>query len=346
MAIEKTLKKLVDAPGISGSEGNIRDIIKDELKNNVDEIRTDSIGNLITKKGNGKFKVMVTAHMDEPGFIVKHITKKGYIKFAPIGGWDPKAIPAQKVRIYTDKGEVIGVVGSKSIHLQSKKEMEKVSKLKKLFIDIGAKDKKDAEKHGVQPGDRVELYRELSKLKNSRITSNGLDNRAGCAALIELMKKIDPKNITVYGVGTVQEEIGLVGIRGSAFGVNPDVVLVMDTTTAGDYPGVSEKEESPIKLGKGPVILLKDALSLINSKIKKLFMDIAKKNKIPYQFEVISGGATEAATVSMVREGKPGGALSVPGRYIHTGVEVIDTKDLKKTVKLMKKSIENIKTYF
>lgn len=346
MAVKRTLKKLVEAPGVSGSEGNVRDVIKKELKNNVDEIRTDSIGNLITKKGNGKFKVMLTAHMDELGFVVKHITDKGFIKFAPVGGWDPRVIPAQKIRVYTEKGEVTGVVGSKPIHLQEKDEKDKTLKIKKLFVDIGAKDKKDVERSGVQIGDRIELHRNASDLKNNRITSNGLDNRVGCAALVEVMKKIKPANTTVYGVGTVQEEMGLIGVRGSAFGINPDVALVLDITTAGDFPGVNKEEDISIELNKGPAILLKDSRSTIHPRVKDLFVKTAKENKIPYQFEIATAGATEAATAPIIREGKPGGALSIPGRYLHTGVEVIDIRDLKKTVKLMEKSLKNIKNYF
>ncbi len=339
--MKELLKKLVEAPGVTGNENDIRNIMKKELQKSCDSVEINKMGNLIAKKGKGKIKIMLVAHMDEIGLMIKHITEKGFLKFDPLGGIDQRSLLAQKVRVYAGRGEVIGVIGSKPIHIQEKEEQEQVIKMKKLFIDVGAKDRKDAEKMGTVPGTFAGLYREFSELANNNVTGNGLDNRAGCAALIELMKRIKPNNCTVYAVGSVQEEKGLIGARGTIFQINPDVVIAVDTTTAGDMPEVDEAD-APAKIGEGPVLVLMDGYGVIHPLAKKRLTETAEKNKIKYQVETSPGSGMDSSIAPITREGIPSAGVSVPTRYIHTGVEVLNIKDLENLVSFLEAAFKSV----
>ncbi len=343
--MKELLKKLVEAPGVSGNENDVRSIMKKELEKVCDSVEINKMGNLIGKKGKGKTKIMLVAHMDEVGLMVKHVTEKGFLKFDPLGGIDQRSLLAQKVRVYTDKGQVVGVIGSKPIHIQEKEEQEQVIKMKKLFIDVGAKDRKDVERLGIAPGTFVGLYREFSELANNMVTGNGLDNRAGCTALIELMKRVHPRNCTIYAVGSVQEEKGLIGARGTTFQINPDVVVGVDTTIAGDIPEVDEAD-APAKIGEGPVIPLMDGYAVIHPAAKKWLTETAKDCKIRYQFETTPGAGMDSSIAPVIREGVPSAGLCVPTRYLHTGVEILSLKDLEKVVELMEAAIKTVDKYF
>ncbi|UCC91471.1 MAG: M42 family metallopeptidase [Candidatus Aenigmatarchaeota archaeon] len=332
--MEDLLKKLVESPSISGYENNVRDLISREIKPYVDEVKTDKIGNLICRKGSGSPKVMLVAHMDEVGLMVKHIDENGFIRFEPVGGWDPKILPAKKFRIHGSKGPVVSVIGSKPIHLQEKEEEKKPVKIKDMFMDIGAKNRKEAGKMGVNVGDFITNYGEFNRLGGSKVTGYGFDDRVGCMELIEVMKNLKNFKGTVYAVGTVKEEMGLIGIRGSAFGINPDIVIALDTTISGDTPEL-KPHETTAKIGEGPALMIKDAISIIQSEIKKWVQDVAKKNKIKLQFDIISHGATDASMPPMIREGIPSLAILTPTRYVHTPVEIVDVNDVKNSVKLV-----------
>lgn len=337
------LKKLSNATGISGFEGNIREIIKDELKDYVDEIEVDNLGNIIAvKKGkaNGK-KIMLAAHMDEIGLMVRYIDKKGFINFSKIGGINDQMLLNQEVYIHTDNGEVLGVLGSKPPHRMKASEKKKVIEYENMFIDIGAKDKEEAEKL-VKVGDPITIKHEFSPLQGSVVTGKAFDNRVGCLTLIETLKRVN-SDATIYGVGTVQEEVGLKGARTSAFKINPDLAIALDVTISGDHPGIKE-DEAPAKLGGGPVIVLTDASGrgiITHPKVKKLLIETAEKEEIPYQLEVSEGGTTDATAIHLTREGIPTGVLSAPTRYIHTPVEVVDLDDIENTVKLLVAAFEN-----
>ncbi|MCX6817963.1 MAG: M42 family metallopeptidase [Candidatus Aenigmarchaeota archaeon] len=341
--MEDLLKRLVDSASISGYEKNIRDLISKEIKPYVDEIKIDKIGNLICKKGSGSPKVMLTAHMDEVGLMVKYIDDDGFIKFEPVGGWDPKVLLSQKFKIHGTKGPVIGVIGSKPIHLQDREDVNKVVKLNDMFIDIGAKNKKEVAAIGIRLGDFITIYGEFNKLNGSRITAHGFDDRLGCLVMIEVMKNLKKFKGTVYAVGTVKEEIGLVGVRGSAFSINPDVVISLDTTTCGDTPEL-KPYEAPARMGLGPVLVVKDAISIIQSEMKEWVEDVAKKNKIKIQFDILSGGATDASVTPMIREGIPSIAILTPSRYLHTPTEVADMNDVKNAVTLVTELVKSAST--
>jgi putative aminopeptidase FrvX len=335
--VRELLKKLTDASGISGFEDGIRNVIISEIKDHVDEIEVDNMGNMIaTRKGKeGGKKVMLAAHMDEIGLMVRYIDKNGFIKFSKIGGINDQMLLNQEVTVKTSKGDVIGVIGSKPPHRMKSSEMKKVISYEDMFIDIGAADKEEAEKM-VAIGDPILINQDFAELGKSLVKAKALDNRVGCAVLVEVMKQLE-SNATVYGVATVQEEVGLKGAKTSAFKVNPDLAIVLDVTISGDHPGIKE-EEAPAKAGKGPVIVLADASGrgiITNLKVKELLISTADEEKIPYQLEVSEGGTTDASVIHLTREGIPTGVISPAARYIHTPVSVVNVEDVENAVKLI-----------
>ncbi|MDD3984856.1 MAG: M42 family metallopeptidase [Methanobacterium sp.] len=330
------LKKLADAPGVSGFEDEIRDIMINELKDSVDHIEVDKLGNLIaTRNGtaNGK-KIMLAAHMDEIGLMVRYIDKNGFIKFSKIGGINDQMLLNQEVSIHTSNGIFTGVIGSKPPHRMKEAERKKIVEYEDMFIDIGACDKEEAEKI-VKLGDTITINQEFTEL-GTLYKGKALDNRIGCAVLIEVMRKAEG-TATIYGVGTVQEEVGLKGAKTAAYKLNPDMALALDVTISGDHPGIKE-EEAPSKIGKGPAIILADASGrgiITHPEIKELLISVADEEGIPYQLEVSDGGTTDATAIHLTREGIPTGVISPPTRYIHTPVSVVSMEDIENAAKLI-----------
>lgn len=335
--MKELLKRLSNAPGVSGFEENVREIIFKELDDIVDEIKTDEMGNLIAVKNgepNGK-KIMLAAHMDEIGLMVRYIDENGFIRFSKIGGINDQMLLNQAVYIPTKNGNINGVIGSKPPHIMKKSEREKILAYDKMFIDIGATSRDDAQKR-VNVGDPIIIKQEFEELGNSLVKGKALDNRVGCAIIIEVLKQLDT-NATIYGVGTVQEEVGLKGAKTSAFSINPDIAIAVDVTIAGDHPGVKE-EEATSKAGKGPAIVLADGSGdglITHPMIKKLLIDTAEEENIPYQLEVSEGGTTDGTAIHLTRQGIPTGVISPPSRYIHTPVSVIHMEDVENSVKLI-----------
>ncbi len=337
------LKKLADASGVSGFEDDVRNIMMDELKGQVDELEVDTLGNMIaTRYGSpdGK-KIMLAAHMDEIGLMVRYIDKNGFIKFSKIGGINDQMLLNQEVTIHTSNGDITGVIGSKPPHRMKEAERKKIIDYENMFIDIGVSDREEAEKI-VKLGDTITIDQEFVSLGNL-YKGKALDNRIGCAVLVEVMKKAKT-NATIYGVGTVQEEVGLKGARTAAFKLNPDMALALDVTIAGDHPGIKE-EDAPAKLGKGPGIILTDASGrglITHPMVKELLINAAEEEGIPYQLEVSEGGTTDATAIHLTREGIPTGVISPPSRYIHTPVSVIDMVDVENAVKLILAVLERM----
>ena len=345
MPIEDILKRLVEAPSVSGFEENIRDFIAKQLKPYADEVKVDKIGNVIAKKGKGGPVIMLAAHMDHIGLIVKYIEKEGFIRFDTLGGWDERIMLAEKVNVYGSNGPIVGVIGSKPPHLMEREELKQSIKAKELFIDVGAKDKKSVEKAGISVGDFIRFRGEFNKLLDNKFTGQGFDNRVGCLVMIEAFKKLRNFKGTLYAVGTIMEEMGLIGVRGSAFGIDPDFMIALDTTIGGDTPGIGPHEQ-PIKLSEGPAINIKDAVIVSNPQVRKLLIETAKKNKIKYQLEIMRGGACDASVVPMIREGIPSGSILVPTRYIHSPVEVVHKTDIENAINLTVESVKNAHKYF
>ena len=347
MVLADTLEKLSNACGVAGREEEVRSLMKNFLKPYVDEVKEDKLGNIIgIKKGKkNASKVMLAAHMDEIGLLVKIISKKGFIQFAKIGGIDDRILLAQKVIVYTEKGPLHGIIGSKPPHIQKEEERKRVLTCDELFIDIGAENQEQAKKMGVKIGDPVGFDIKFAKVGKNIVIGRAFDDRVGCAVMVEVMKRLEKTECTVYAVGTVQEEVGLRGATTAAFGIYPDVGIALDVTIAGDVPGVREVE-APIKLGKGPSIEIADMGLIAHPKVVRLLVDVAEENKIPYQLETGLPGSTDAARISLTREGVPSGVISIPTRYIHSPSSLLSLEDAEKTVKLTVAAIQKIPKHF
>jgi len=344
--MEDLIIKLSNAHGIAGYEDEIRDIIKAELEDFVDEIRVDKLGNVICVKNGNEFKEMIAAHIDEIGFMVKFIEENGFLRLTPIGGWFSQTVLNQRVVLHTRNGRIYGVVGSKPPHFMKEDERRKIIEIRDMFVDIGANSREDVKKMGVEVGTPVTIDRECVRI-GDKLTGKAFDNRVGVAVMIEAVKNTKSK-ATIYAVGTVQEEVGLKGARVSAFEIEPDVALAIDTTPATDHPG-AENVKIDVKIGKGPVITIADASGrgiIAPKRVLDWLVETAEKNKIEYQLEVGEGGTTDATAIHLTKSGIPTGVVSVPARYIHTPVEVISIKDAEKSVELVARSLETAEDYF
>ena len=342
--MDKLLKDLFEASGISGYENEVAQIIKKELSKSCDNVKIDDFGNVIGKKGKGTKKIMIAAHMDEIGLVVKYINNEGFIYFVKVGGIADMVLPGQRVIIKAKKGDVIGVIGTKPPHLMSSDERNKTVTHDNMFIDIGCSSKKEALKK-VEIGDQIIFEPNAGVLNGDVYYGKAVDNRVACYAMIKIMEKLSDKiNAQVYAVATAQEEVGLKGARTSSFAIAPDFALVIDTTVAGDVPGIDEKT-SAFKIGKGVGITLIEASgrgTIVNCSVREKILDVAKKKKIKYQVAITEGGMTDAALIYMNREGILTGVLSIPTRYLHASTSVFNKKDLDATIDLAVEVIKNI----
>lgn len=320
------IKKLTETFGVSGSEENIRNVIEQEIQGKVDEIRVDAMGNLIAvKKGSGK-KIMVAAHMDEIGIMATYIDDKGFIRFSGIGWVSPHYALSQRVMF---QNGTIGVV-----FYEEKIEDMKNLKLANMYIDIGAASKEEAEKK-IRIGDTACFIGEAI-LQGDLLTSKALDDRSGCAVLIKTIQNLPETDNEIYFVFTVQEELGLRGAKTAAFQLMPDFAIAIDVTDIGDTPECHPME---VKLGKGPAIKIKDSSLICHRDIVKLLESSAKKLNIPYQFEILASGGTDAGAIHLTGGGVPSGAISIPCRYIHSVSESASLSDLENCVKLLTQSV-------
>ncbi|MCW4004278.1 MAG: M42 family metallopeptidase [Candidatus Bathyarchaeota archaeon] len=345
--MNENLEKLSNACGVTGRENQVRELMIKLLKPYTDEILVDKLENVIAiKKGKPKApKIMLAAHMDEIGLMVKAITKEGFIKFAKIGGIDDHILQAQKVKIHTKDGNCTGVISSKPPHLQKEEERKKVITFDELFIDIGAESKEDAANKGVAIGDTISFDIKYENLGKGIAVGKAFDNRAGCATMIETLKLIQKTDYTICAVGTVQEEVGLRGAATAAFGVDPDLALALDVTTTGDVPGIKETDTS-IKMGKGPALTISDAGLITPPKILRWLTQTAEQEKIPFQLEAGLPGSTDAARIFLSREGIPSGVVSIPTRYIHSPVGMLNLQDIENAAKLTAVASQKVTDYF
>jgi len=330
------LKELADVISPSGFEADAARLWRSRVGKFSDEVNPDVNGNSIAVLNNGKKpKIMLAGHIDEIGYMVKYIDKEGYIYFSTIGGIDAGLIPGQRVYIKTKKGRVLGVIGKKPIHLLQAEEKKKLPKIEELWIDIGAKSEKES-KEIVSIGDPAVPAVGFDVLKNNRVVGRGFDDKAGAFVVNEAIRIVSEEkgvDASVYGVATVQEEIGLRGARTSAYGVSPDIGIAVDATFAADFPGMDKKKIGDIKLGAGPVIARGPN---INSKVFEILLDTAKDESIPYQIEAISKATgTDANVIQLTKAGVVTGLVSIPLRYMHTPVEIVDLEDLVNASKLL-----------
>jgi endoglucanase len=348
MSLSENLEKLSNACGVAGREEEVRNLMIKLMKPYADQIVVDRLENVIAiKKGNKKNapKVMLAAHMDEIGLMVKTISKEGFLQFAKMGGIDDRILLAQKVDVYTEKGALPGIVGSKPPHIQKEEERKKIVTYDELFIDVGAESREDAKAMGIKVGDPVGFDVKYTKIGKDIVMGKAFDDRAGCAVMIETLKQLEKTHCTVYAVGTVQEEVGLRGAATAAFGIDPDVGIALDVTIAGDVPGVREFDSS-VKMGKGPTLTVTDAGLITHPKVLRWLIDAASENKIEYQLETGLPGTTDAARISLTRQGVPSGTVSIPARYIHSPVSLISLKDAENSAKLAAMAVQKIQNKF
>ena len=333
------LKEISEVPGPSGFERRVRDLMTRRLAGQC-EVLEDRIGSVIFKKqgsADGPI-VMLAAHMDEIGFLVKTVTKEGFLKFVTLGGWWEQVMLGQRVTVMSPKGDIPGIIGSKPPHVLSADERKKMVAKREMYIDIGAADKKDAEERmGVTPGVPIVPYAPFTTMANpDLLVGKAWDDRVGCAVVTDVLQqlaKLKHPN-TVFGVGTVQEEVGCRGAKTSADVIGPHVASAVDTCIAGDTPGMSEDQASA-KLGEGVAVCIYDASLIPHVKLRDFVLETAKAEKIPFQLEFSEGGGTDGGRIHLHAQGVPSIVLSVPTRYIHSHHGIISRKDYESTVRLL-----------
>ena len=313
------IKKLTETFSPSGYESAIREVIQEEIKDFVDEIRVDALGSLIARKGSGGKKIMLAAHMDEIGLIVNHVDENGFARFTTLGGFVPHTLIGARVRFLNG---TYGLVAGEYLT-----EPKKLIPLDKMFIDVGASSPKDCP---VKIGDVAAMERPFHDLGN-RMIAKSMDNRVSVAVLIETMRQLKSTPHEIYFVFTTQEETSVRGATTSAFGIDPDIGIALDITPAGDTP------DSPVRtrLGKGPAIKIKDVGIVSDPRLVNWIIRTAEKANLPYQREALTLGSTDARAIQLTRSGVPASAISIPCRYVHSPSEMADYDDVQNTVKLL-----------
>lgn len=331
------LKKLTEAHGVSGNEGRVREILREEVSPHVEEIFSDTIGNLYARKGSGKKpRVMLAAHMDEIGLIVIGFDKSGLLKFDKVGGIDDRILVSKPVVVGNDM--IPGVIGAKAVHLQKAEERKKAIGVDNLYIDIGVRSQDEAEKR-VKLGDYVAFCSTTREIGDKCLLGKAFDDRAGCAVLAETLK--NDYDLELFGVFTVQEEVGLRGAGVAAYTVAPDVALVLETTTASDVAGTEEKNHVT-RLGKGPAISFMDGTYIAPRSMVKLVIETAEKHGIPYQFRHLTTAGTDAGRISQAHEGVPTIVIAIPCRYIHSPASIIHLDDYHNALRLVHATLNAI----
>lgn len=343
MAAFDLLQNICKTPGAPGFEQRIRSFLMKTLEGDVDDMRIDAMGNLITfHEGHSRHKLLLTAHMDEIAFIVQHIDDEGFIRFLPLGGFDPKTLTAQRVMIH-GKEDIPGVMGSKPIHMMSPEERSKAPSLKDFFIDTGLT-KTEVDQY-IQIGDPITREREMIRMGKC-FNCKSLDNRVSVYVLVELMKKLKKTKapMDVYGVFTVQEEVGRRGAKIAANSIAADVAINIDTTIAYDVPG-AQSHEYITKLGSGVAIKLYDSSVIPDYRMVRFLKNIAEKHKIPWQAELLTGGGTDTASVQRAGNGTIAGAISIPTRHIHQVIEMVHEDDIHAAIRLLEAVVSELDGY-
>ena len=337
------MKALSEADGVSSQEGEIAKIMAGEFRKAGLKVEVDNFGNVIAYKSIGKNPLVLGAHMDEIGLMVKHIDEKGFLRFIKIGGIDDRTLVNQQVLVRTPRGLLPGVIGSKPPHIMRDEERKTTIEYRSLFIDIGAGSGDEARKMGVEIGNTVTFSTSFRRMGAKMMSGKALDNRLGCYVLLELARGLKENVILM---GTSQEEVSTFG-KGAAtasYRLEPRAFIAVDTAVAGDHPEL-KPDDAPVYLGKGPSVVLVEAGARGNVAEKKLaqaVLEIAKKAKIPVQLEVIDGGATDAASVHNIKGGIPSIGICIPTRYIHSTVAVAHEDDVESDIKLLKKMTEEM----
>jgi len=334
------LQELTEAFGPPGFEDEIREICRRELAPLVDEIEVDAMGNLIARKEGSldgdRRKIMLAGHMDEIGFLVRYVDDEGFLRLNPAGGFDPKTLIAKRVIVAGKSGKLRGLIGTKPVHIMKDEEKKKMPELDDLFVDLGLPVEKV--KKEVEIGTPVTLWQRFESWGDIA-TCKAMDNRISMWTIIRALQRAEATAHDVYAVMTAQEEIGIRGATVAAFGVNPDIGIAVDVTLACDVPGVDRKDHITT-LGEGVAIKVMDSASISHPALVRKLRALAAEHDLPHQLEILPRGGTDARGIQMAREGKPAATLSVPTRYVHSVVEMLNVNDREASANLPARFLE------
>ena len=332
------LKELSEAFGVSGNEDDVRAIVLDAVREHVDEVKVDALGNVLAfKRGTGRqrMRVMLAAHMDEVGLMVVGYDNDGFLRVRSVGGIDPRVLPGTLLQVGPER--IYGVIGVKPIHLL-KENADKVAKLEDLVVDVGAKSKDEARK--LAPLGTYATFATRFRELGPTVRGKAFDDRAGCAVLVELLRG-ERFRFDLHAVFTVQEEVGLRGARVAAYAIEPDCAFALEGTVADDMP--KDKDTSPTtELGQGPAITVMDRSFIADRRLVRLLTSTAEELGIPYQIKQPGIGGTDAGAIHLTREGVPSVTVAVPCRYIHSPVALLSLDDFNNTVRLMRASLARL----
>lgn len=342
--IARLLEELSNAPGPSGFEGPVREILVREMRALGVETSNDGLGSVIGvfHGSQERPRIMLAAHMDEVGAIVRYITPEGMVKFQRLGGWLDQALVDQRWIIMTNKGPVSALSGLRSVHVTPPEDRGRVTPGDEVFLDVGARSRVEAEGLGIRPGDAIVPSSSFAELARGRYVGKAMDDRLGCVMLLETLRRLKEQSVkppnTIYFVGTVQEEVGLRGAHTAVAAVEPDLGISLEAGIAADHPG-GRPDLSQEKLGAGPTLYLADGAMLVNLKLRDFFDRVAAENKIPVQTEVTMGGAEDSAELQRFGAGRPALNFAVATRYLHSHNSEIDRADLDRAVDLLVKAL-------
>ena len=339
------LKSLTEAHGVSGYEAPVRALVRD-LFEPLGELSQDKLGSVICKKAGSTDtpKVMLAGHMDEIGQMVKLITKEGFLKFITLGGWFSQVLLGQRVIVQTKKGEIPGIIGAKPPHLLPADERNKVVQIKDMYIDVGVSSKEEAEELGIRQGDPVVPDAKFVEMAGGKTwMSKAFDDRVGVAAMVSALTELQGQDHpnTIYAASTVMEEVGLRGATTSVRAIDPDVAIILESDIAGDVPGISD-EQSAVKLGKGPTVLLYDVRMIPNLALRDMVLSTADEMEIPVQLSYTQGGATDGGAIHIHNLGVPTVVIGVAARHIHSDSSIIHSDDYENAVKLVVELIKGL----
>ena len=343
----KLLEELSNAPAPSGFEGPVRDILRREFQKDGLEISHDGMGSIIgvLRGPTDGPRIMLAAHMDEVGAVVRFVTPEGMVKFQLLGGWLDQALVDQRWTILTAKGPVVAVSGLKSVHVTPAEERGRVTPREDVFLDVGAKSKAEAEALGIRPGDPIAPASSFAALASGRYVGKAMDDRVGCVVLLEILHRLKEQGIrtpnTIYFVGTVQEEIGARGAHTAVALIKPALGFSLEAGIAADHPGGSP-DYSQEKLGAGPVVYLADSGMLVNLKLRDFLFRIGQQNNIPLQTEVTHSGYEDSMELQAYGTGVPAANIAVATRYLHSHNSVIEYSDLNRTIDLLVKALAQL----
>lgn len=332
------LRELSDAFGVAGFEDEVREVIQARISPFVDSVTVDALGNLVAlRKGKDERVLMLDAHMDEVGFIVKWIDDRGYVRFVPLGGWDERIVGGHRVVLKTRAGtKRLGVIGSAPPHILSADERAKPIPMDKMFVDVGATSRQEASDLGVEIGDPFTIHYPFSEISDGYVTGKALDDRAGCAVLIDTARRLEKTRLPMTTAFTFAfgEELGLRGATTAAFHIDPVLAVAVEGTIGADMPGVAE-ESQPARLGRGPALSVADRSIVVSPRVVRALEGLADANGIAYQYKLPTYGSTDAGAIHLSRGGVLAGIVSVPCRFIHSPVSTLRLNDFENVIRLV-----------